>query len=312
MRLTRRRALAIAAYGAAGICAGPLAASDKLGTCTLGFSTYGMKEMPTEEAILAVAEIGYDAIEITVWPDWDAAPANMSAERRLAVRGMLSDSNLTLTSLMEHIEPSSEDPVHAQHRQRLSRAFELGHDLAPQKSPLVQTVLGGREWSQKRNLLRDRLGDWLLEAERAGSVLAIKPHRGGAMSRPEEAKWLIDQLGGAPRLRMVYDYSHYAFRGMPLEETIAAALPITAHVAVKDAVQRGGKVSFELPGAAGTIDYAELLRRFYEGGYRGDISCEVSSAVWRRAGYQPLPAAQRCYAAISEAFRAAEVPRPVA
>ena len=174
---------------------------------------------------------------------------------------------------------------------------------------MIQTVLGGRDWTACRERFRDRLADWIRVAEAEETVIAVKPHRGGGMSRPSEAVWLIRQLGDTPWLRMVYDYSHYAFRDMPLEETIDTALSYTAHIAVKDAVQRDGKVTFMLPGEGGAFDYAALLRRFYDGGYRGDICCEVSSAVWDKPGYDPVQAAKTCYANMAAAFEKAGVPR---
>src|SRR5262249_17332189 len=116
-------------------------------------------------------------------------------------------------------------------------------------------------------------------------------------------------LGDSPRLRMVYDYSHYAFRDMPLEETVREALPYTAHVAVKDAVRDGEAVKFVLPGASGTFDYSHLLKLLVDGGYRGDVCCEVSSMVSRAAGYDPVAAAKSCYASMTQAFKAANVAR---
>ena len=59
---------------------------------TLGFSTYGMKALKTEEALREIQRIGYDAVELTVWPDWDAAPGNMSAARRQTIRKQLQAS----------------------------------------------------------------------------------------------------------------------------------------------------------------------------------------------------------------------------
>src|SRR5690606_17535229 len=106
-----------------------------------------------------------------------------------------------------------------------------------------------------------------------------------AMSRVEDAIALLKTLGDSPWLRLCYDYSHFAYRDMPLAETIATALPYTAHIAVKDAFEEQGKVAFALPGEKGTIDYADLLRRFYAGGYRGDVCVEVSSLLWRRPDY---------------------------
>ena len=49
-------------------------------------------------------------------------------------------------------------------------------------------------------------------------VLGIKPHRFGAMSLPEHAAWLIEQVK-SPRLKLVYDQSHYEHRGVGLEQT---------------------------------------------------------------------------------------------
>ena len=277
--------------------------------CTLGFSTYGMKSLKVEQAIATVAEIGYDAIEIAVRADWDSAPARMSPQRRLKVRRLLSETNLRLTSLMEHLIPESGDKPRTAELDRLAGVFELADDLSRNKKPLVQTVLGGGQWDKKREFFRDRLGDWLELAEKHEVVIAIKPHRGGGMSRPSEAVWLIEQLGHPRWLRMVYDYSHYAFRDMPLEKTIDTALPYTAHIAVKDPAQQGGRVVFKLPGEAATIDYAKLIRQFYDGGYRGDFNCEVSGMVSGKPGYDPSAAARRCYKAIAAAFESSGVPR---
>ena len=139
------------------------------------------------------------------------------------------------------------------------------------------------------------------------------------MSRPSEGVWLIDQIGDAQWLKIVYDYSHYAFRNIPLAESIKAALPHIGHVAVKDAVQTATKnkdgstgpprVEFRLPGEAGTIDFVTLLQTLHAGGYAGDISCEVSGMVWNKNGYDPTTAMKSCFDNMSKAFRDAGVAR---
>lgn len=277
---------------------------------TLGFSTYGMKSLRTETAIGHLSRIGFDAVELTVWPEWDASPEHMSTPRRARIRKQLADSGLRLTSLMEHVIPSADDAEQSRHVMRLHRVCQLANDLGREDRPIVQTVLGGGKWEDKRSMLRDRIGEWLETAASHRVVLAIKPHRGGVMSRPSEAVWLIEQLGKSNFLRIVYDYSHYAFRGMELADTVATALPYLAHVAVKDAVQEAGRVVFRLPGAAGTIPYAQLLRLLDEGGYRGDINCEVSGMVWKQPSYDPVAAAEHCYAVLSNAFTEAGISRP--
>lgn len=284
-------------------------ADASVGGCTLCIGTYAMPGMRLEEAIGVVADTGYDGIEISARADYDGAPETMAATRRKDVRQQLLKSNLKLTALMESLYPTEKDAEHRQQVERLKRVGELANDLATGGTPPVQTTLGGGNWAEKKTLFRDRLGDWIDVLRDAGVVLAIKPHRGGGMSRPDEAVWLIHQFDETPWLRMVYDYSHYAFRDMTVEETVAVALPYTAHIAVKDAVKQGDRVVFQLPGASGTFDYAHLLRLFYEGGYRAAICCEVSSMVWKSPGYDPVEAARVCYRNMARALEQAEVPR---
>jgi sugar phosphate isomerase/epimerase len=280
----------------------------------LGFSTYGAKKLPTEATIKLIAEVGYDSVEITVWPDWDAAPANMSRERRNSLRKLLKDSGLTLTSLMEHVSPEQNDSKHQASLERLKSVYQLANDLCPENPPLVQTVLGGGDWDKKKTLFTDRVGDWAALGKSFEVVTCVKPHRGGGMSRPSEAVWLIEQIGDARWLKMVYDFSHYAFRDIPLQESINKSLPHIGHVAVKDAVQTTSKdgksrVEFRLPGAAGTIDFVTLLKTLQAGGYQSDISCEVSGMVWSKDGYDPVSAMQTCYANMSKAFNDAGIHR---
>ncbi|MBP85738.1 MAG: hypothetical protein CMJ64_03320 [Planctomycetaceae bacterium] len=276
---------------------------------TFSFGTYGMKSMKTEDAIRTVAQVGYDGIELAVRPDWDCAPAKMPKPRREEMRQLLGGSGLRVTALMEHLYPEQDDEKHKAALERLLSVAELGYDLSPGNRPLIQTVLGGGTWEEKKSFFVDRLGDWAEVAEQAETVIAIKPHRGGGMSKPSEAAWLIQQLGNTPWIRMVYDYSHYAFRDMPVEETVKTALPYTAHIAIKDTIKTDKGFRFVLPGESGTFDYGKLFQLFYEGGYRGDICCEVSGMVWSQSGYDPVAAARICHARIAPIFAAAEVPR---
>jgi inosose dehydratase len=277
--------------------------------CTLSIGTYSTRGVPLEKAIALVAETGYDGIEIAVQPGYDGEPAKMPPARRREVRKRLADTRLRLTGLMEQLYPTADAAQHKAGLDRLRRVTELAHDLAPDEPPLVQTVLGGGTWNEKKDLFRNRLGDWLPIFKEAKIVLAIKPHRAGAMSRPDEAIALIRQLGDSPHLRLVYDYSHYAFRDLPLDATVRTALPYTADVALKDAVRQGDKVVFAMPGVSGTFDYAQLLRLFFEGGYRGAFCCEVSAQVFNQPGYDPVAAVKTCYQTMARAFEQARVPR---
>lgn len=279
-------------------------------TCTLGYSTYALPNMSTSKAARFVGSLGYDSIELTITADRDVAPEKLSAKDRQALATTLRDHGLQATALMENIRPADSEARHITDCVRLERACELAKALRPDSPPVIQTVLGQRDWNEIRNLCAKRMRDWLKIAETQEVVIGIKPHRGHAMSRPAEAIGLLKTLGNPPWIRMVFDYSHFIFREMPMDKMIAEALPYTAHIAVKDASNEKGRVNFKLPGEAGTIDYAKLLKQFYDGGYRGDVCVEVSSQVWRQQNYDPDQSARICYNNMSRAFAEAKIPRP--
>lgn len=277
---------------------------------TLGFSSYGTKTLTTERSIDVVADAGFDSIELTIWPDWDADPAALEPDRRTTLRQQLKRRGLRLTSLMGHLHFDEKDRTAAQRLERIKLAAALAHDLSPDQPPVLQTTIGGGgEWNTMRDIYADEISDWLKVANAADLVIAVKPHRGGAFSRPKEAVELIERLDKPQRLRMCYDFSHYDFRGMTLSDTIKTALPYVAHIAVKDVIQKNGKTRFVLPGESGRIDYSQLISQFHDGGYRGDICCEVSGQVWSQPGYDPIDCTKTCYENMSSAFAKAGVIR---
>ncbi len=298
---------AVLSHGAASPVPGSARPSD---TMTFGFSTYGAKTLKTESAIDLLATIGFDSVELTIWPQWDANPATMKSTRRRSLRKQLVARGLRLTSLMEHLHIDETNRSPRARLERIKLAAELAHDLSPDRPPLMQTTIGGGgQWKDVRDRYADEITGWLKVADAEDLVIAIKPHRGGAFSRPDEAAEIIKRLGRPKRLRMCYDFSHYDFRDMTLEGTIRTALPHVAHVAIKDVIQKDGRTRFVLPGEGGRIDYGRFLQLFHAGGYRGDICCEVSGQVWSQSGYTPSKAARSCYTNIASAFKKARVPR---
>jgi inosose dehydratase len=276
---------------------------------TLGFSTYGTQALATEEAISTLAKIGYDSVELAVIEGWDCDPSKLGKERRGAIRQRLKDAGLRLTSLMENVPPSLDDKRHQKQLDRLKAAAELAHELAPDRPPIIETVLGGKKWEDSKPLFLKRLPDWIKLAEGHETIVALKPHRGSAMSRPGEAIELFHELGDSRWLRMDYDYSHFWGRDMPMDKTIAISLPWTVFISVKDTAIVNGKEIFTLPGETKQIDYAALIKQFARGGYRGDLNCEVSSMISKKQGYDPIAAARKSYANLAPAFEAAGVAR---
>lgn len=290
-----------------------VATAAERGGCGLAIGTYGMPSMPLDEAIRLIASTGYNALEITALPGTSGDPAILkSADDRARIRDLIGESGLRLSGIMAGIEPQRDEAKHQEQLADLYYLIQLGHDLSPEKAPVVQTVLGGKNWDESRDLFRDRIANWVQVAADQRGQISIKPHRSHAMSVPSEANWLIGQLGSPARLGMTYDYSHYAFRepSLSIEETVAASLPHTNYVAVKDAVMTDGAVRFALAGEGDEWDHADIISALHDRGYRGDFCCEVSSQIWKNApGYDPVKAAKICYDNMVAAFDRAGVAR---
>ncbi|MFG0240719.1 MAG: sugar phosphate isomerase/epimerase family protein, partial [Gimesia chilikensis] len=192
--------------------------------------------------------------------------------------------------------------------ERLKRAAQLGHDLKPDQPPLIETTAGSGKWEDRKEEMRDNLKGWAQIAESTQTVIAVKPHRGGVVDRPEQGVWLVEQIN-SPWIRLNYDYSHFTHRDISLEDSLKTMLPYTSFIQIKDTVLKDNKARFVLPGESGDIDYVRLLKLAVEGGYRGDICCEVSGMVFKQPGYDPVAAAKTCYQNIAPAFQKAGIQR---
>lgn len=282
----------------------------------LGFSLYGMKTMEIAAALKALAEIGYDCVELPVMSGWPADSAQLAPPARRDLLAQLAERGLRLTSLMENLPALGDDTQHRSNLERLKRAAELARDLAPQNPapgkparPLIETILGGKpdDFGAVKHRLADRLHDWASIATSAQIVVAIKAHVSNVTQRPEQLLWLLGQVA-SPWLQAAYDYSHFQLQGLDLGETMNALLPKSAFIHIKDTEHAQGKRGFLLPGE-GTIDYLQLFRRLKDFDYRGDVIVEVSSQVFNRPNYDPLKAASQCYNHLADAFSKSGLPR---
>jgi inosose dehydratase len=298
--LTRRQFLA-----AAGLAACSLSAAAPARRVGLGFSLYGMKALPVEQALRVCADVGFHDVEFALNPGYPTEPKLLSAEARKELRAQLAARGLRLAALMDNLSLTADDAAHAANLERIKAAAQLAHDLAPAAPPVLETVMGGKpaEWEQVKARFAGRLADWARVAGEHKLTLCVKPHVMAAAHLPAHGLWLLEQVKH-PALKLAYDFSHYQLRGLALGETLDALLPHTAFIHVKDALGDATKVQFALPGE-GTIDYADYFRRLKASNWAGSVCVEVSGQVFGKPGYDPIAAAKKCYAALAPAFRAA-------
>jgi inosose dehydratase len=280
----------------------PVRAAQRESAIRLAFSLYGMKRLKPVESLRACAEIGYGGVELALMPGWPTEPKVLSNNDRRELRDRLQALRLGLAALMEDVHLTAEGSQHRANLDRLKAAAELGHELSPAAPPVIETVLGGKpdQWPGIRQRMADRLADWAKVAEAAKITIALKPHVAGAVHTPEAALWLIEQAKG-PRIRLTYDYSHYALRSIALADSLKALAPHAAFIHVKDARGEAAKFQFLLPGE-GDTDYARYAALLKEARYTGYVCVEVSGQIHNRPGYDAVAAARKSYDRLAPIF----------
>ena len=266
----------------------------------LGFSLYGMKSLPLDDALKTCAEIGYDNAELCLLEGYATEPKLLAPADRTRLRETLAANKLRVSGLMENFSLLADDTKQAQQLDRIKAAAQLAHDISPDSPPPLETVLGGKpaEWDQVKDKMATSLRAWAEAASAAKIVIAIKAHIMSAVQNPERALWLL-RAADSPAIQLAYDYSHFQLQNLALDESLTAMLPHTRFIHVKDGrLTADGKVEFLLPGE-GTTDYGAYFKKLHALGYRGDVVVEVSGMVFKQPGYDPIAAARTSFAALA-------------
>jgi sugar phosphate isomerase/epimerase len=264
-----------------------------------------MPKLPADEALDAIARIGYQAVELTVLPGYTTDLDLLDAATRRDLLRRITALGLALPAIAGHSNLLAEDPdEYARVRSRLRAAIDLAVDLATDAGPpALNTTTGGRpdRWEALQSRLVERLGDLVQYAAERNVVLAIEPHVGAALDRPERVLWLLREID-SPYLRLNLDFSHFEAVGLPMAPTVAALAPYSVHTHVKDVRGRAPDHEFLIPGEGG-FDYPAFLRALQAAGYDGAVTVEVSVMVQRRPGYDAIAAHEQAYRALDAAFR---------
>ena len=277
----------------------------------LVYTTWSMQTVPAEDAIPMLAGLGFDSIEITVVPGWRDELDSLTPARRTAIKRLLADHDLALPALAGHRSLVATDPAeHHENWRRLTQTVDLAAEWATDEGPpVIDTTTGGKagQWDALQPLLVERLGKLCDYAAERGVTIAIEPHVSSALDTPERVHELLGAVGRR-NLLITFDISHFNVQGIPIEESVAKLVGVTAFTHIKD--ERGVAPNFEflIPGE-GEFDYVRYLRAMHANGYRRDVHVEISLMVQRRPSFDPVAAARQSYEVVSRAFEAAAVPR---
>jgi inosose dehydratase len=272
----------------------------------LAYGTYGLGAVPLETAIPAIAQAGYEGIELTLADGYPGIGARIGAAGGAAVRDLTRRAGLALTAFLAKATVLGSADRAGMSEGDLRDLIVSGRHCGV-AAPIVTFTMGGAhaEWPARRDELVNRLSVLGAIADAEGAVLAVEPHARGLIDSVERAEWLMRTLD-LPSVRLNFDVSHYALPGVAFDlgEAIRRLLPYAVHAHIKDSIAEGEGFRFVLPGE-GPFDLAGYFAALGRAGWTRPVTVEVSAMVFGRPGYEPLAAIGKTYAALDAARRAA-------
>jgi inosose dehydratase len=232
---------------------------------------------------------------------WDTEPKLLAKQSRREIRQRIGDLGLLLPSVMEKLSLGHPTGVDA-NLERLRNAAEICYETSPGPPALIETTAGGRVgmWDELKNAMVDELGSWAKKLDQLEVTLALKAHSMNAMNLPEREVWLVNQVQ-SPRIKLVYDYSHFAPVDRDMRKTMEQVLPYTVFVHIKDTIGKAPNHRFVLPGD-GPVDLQAYRHDLIDLGYRGPVEVEVSTHVFDQPGYDPVKAAEHVWRKLGPVF----------
>jgi sugar phosphate isomerase/epimerase len=253
----------------------------------LAFSTNAFKKSSLEQAIEAIARVGYRGVELMADVP-HAYPQNMNAQRIAAVRQQIRDLGLvvsninafTLFACGDTYHPTwiEEDPAKRQTRiDHTLRSIELAHAFG---SPTISLQPGGpligtaitRELAGER--FAEGLGRVLPSAREAGVVLAIEPEPGLFIeSSGEYLEFKNRYFKDEQFIRMNCDIGHLFCVGDEPEDVIRGMADQVAHVHLEDIGE--DRVHQHLTPGKGAVDFPNIFAALGDIGYKGRVTVEL-------------------------------------
>jgi sugar phosphate isomerase/epimerase len=273
----------------------------------IAYGNYATPDMSPLESARFMADIGYEGVEFILHPIHQTMPAQWSSTMRSDVRTYLADQGMGIASIFLARPLLTDDPAeYTKTLDLLRETRALAGDVGMGDTPVLTADLGGRsaDWPEGREGLLERLLEVADIATRDDFVLAVEPHYGGLLDCAERTLWLMDALDGNPRVRLLFDISHFQLAGDPVLDTVAAMVPHSAHVHIKEGRHLAEGYEFLATGS-GTLDLPAYLTAMADAGWDGYLTLEVARMIWSRADYDAHAVAVASYAATTTAMQEA-------
>ncbi|MGE5607963.1 MAG: sugar phosphate isomerase/epimerase family protein [Bacillota bacterium] len=253
----------------------------------LAFSTNAFKKNTLDEAIQAIAQIGYRGVEIMADVP-HAYPATMDNARRQQVRNLIRNLGLQVSNVNAFTLFAQGDTYHptwieasdTKRQQRIDHtlaAIELTAEFGARTmslqpgGPLIGTGLSRQQAGDR---FADGLRRVLPAAKQANVILAIEPEPGLFIESAEEYRQFKQHyFPYEPFIAMNCDIGHlYCVSDDPAKVILAQPDQI-AHVHLEDI--GANRVHQHLTPGKGAIDFPALFAAIGKIGYKGWVTVEL-------------------------------------
>ena len=266
----------------------------------LAFSTNAFKKNTLEQAIDAIAQIGYSGVELMAdvphaYPPDMPAPRRAAVKQQIGARG-LSVSNVNAFTLFAQGDTYHPTWIEDDAKTRDMRiihtlaSIELAHDFAaPTMSlqpggPMIGTTMS-RETAGER--FAEGLHKVLPVAQEHGLVLAIEPEPGLFIETAQEyLEFKNRYFKDEPLIKMNCDVGHLFCVGEDPAMVIRQMPEQVAHVHLEDI--GSNRVHQHLTPGKGAIDFRSIFTALDEIGYKGWVTVELYPYETTAAGVAKL------------------------
>ncbi len=266
----------------------------------LAFSTNAFKKNTLEDAIRAIAEIGYRGVELMADVP-HAYPPDMPPERRKAVAHLIASRGLgvsnvnafTLFAAGDTYHPTwiEDDPkqrdlrvIHTLASLELAREFGAKTVSLQPGGPLIGTGLSRKQAGER---FTEGLSKVLPLAQEYQVTLAIEPEPGLFIETAHEyLEFARDYFPNEKWIRMNCDIGHLFCVGENPAEVIRTMPEHVAHVHLEDIGKN--RVHQHLTPGKGAIDFAAVFDALGAVGYGGWVTVELYPYETTAAGVARL------------------------
>ncbi|MDS0474751.1 sugar phosphate isomerase/epimerase family protein [Natrinema sp. 1APR25-10V2] len=249
-----------------------------------GFSTNAFREYQLEDAIEAIADAGYDGVEL-LFDEPHLYPPNATGEERDRVEDVLERHDIAvsngnafmLTAIEDFHHPSYVEPDEDYRQQRIDYTLAALETAADLGLPYISIEPGGpipegksREWAM--DAFVDSLEQVIPTAEDVGVDLLVEPEPDLLIETSDQFLALLERVD-SDRVKCNFDAGHFYCVGESPAELVGTLWKHTSHYHLEDIPADRTHEHTQL--GDGAMDIDAFLGELADRGYDGFVTVEL-------------------------------------